>query len=136
MPGTERPVNHRAVDDASPEGDGRNHPSEVRSYALLARDTMSLYMNFYKHTYGKSCLDRKVLEFVAIAASLTSGCKNCLEGHLKKAIKNGATREEISEVIAVTLGVSAATIVDRSDIAAANLGIDFDKWMIRGDDAP
>lgn len=111
-------------------GDGRVRSSELRSYALLERDTMSLYMNFYKHTYGKSCLDRKTKEFVAIAASLTSGCKNCLEGHLKKAIKNGATREEISEVIAITLGVSAATIVDRSDIAAANLGIDLDAWTV------
>lgn len=112
------------------QGDGRS-AADIRSYALLERDTMSLYMNFYKHTYGKSTIDRKTKEFIAIAASLTSGCKNCLEGHLKKAVKHGATREEISEVMAITLGVSAATIVDRSDIAAANIGLDVDEWKLK-----
>jgi AhpD family alkylhydroperoxidase len=94
----------------------------VKSYALLEPDIKSLYMNFYKATYGKSHLDIKTKEFIAIAAALTSGCKNCLEGHLKKAKKHGATAAEISECIAITLGVNAATIVDRSDIANANLG--------------
>lgn len=114
-------------------GDGRAKQQAVTSYALLERDTMSLYMSFYKHTYGKSVLDRKVKEYVAIAAALTSGCKNCLEGHLKKAIKHGATRAEISEVMAITLGVAAATVVDRSDIAAANLGLDPETWTMRED---
>jgi len=35
--------------------------------------------------------------------------------------------QDIAEVIAITLGVNAATIVDRSDIANYNLGGLFDK---------
>lgn len=120
------------AEPAAPLGDGRAPSAKIRSYALLERDTMSLYMNFYKHTYAKSTLDRKTKEFIAIAAALTSGCKNCLDGHLEKAIKNGATRAEISEVLAITLGVNAATIVDRSDIAAANIGLDPDTWTLAG----
>jgi AhpD family alkylhydroperoxidase len=113
-------------------GDGRKPQQKIRSYALLEPETMSKYMSFYKHTYGQTCIDRKTKEFIALAAALMSGCKNCLEGHLEKAIKHGATRAEISEVLAITLGVNAATIVDRSDIAAANLGIDLDRWSING----
>ncbi|HLQ36610.1 MAG TPA: carboxymuconolactone decarboxylase family protein [Planctomycetota bacterium] len=108
-------------------GDGRVPSSSMRSYALMTPDLKQLYMSFYKATYGKSKLDIKTKEFVAIAASLTSGCKGCLEGHLKKAKKEGATSEEIAEVIAITLGVNAATIVDRSDIANYHLGGLFDK---------
>jgi len=108
-------------------GDGRVPSSSMRSYALMTPDLKQLYMSFYKATYGKSKLDIKTKEFVAIAASLTSGCKGCLEGHLKKAKKEGATSEEIAEVIAITLGVNAATIVDRSDIANYLLGGLFDK---------
>jgi AhpD family alkylhydroperoxidase len=108
-------------------GDGRIPSSSMRSYALLTSDLKQLYMNFYKATYGKSRLDIKTKEFIAIAAALTSGCKGCLEGHLKKAKKEGATSEEIAEVIAITLGVNAATIVDRSDIANFHLGGLFDK---------
>ncbi len=133
MPGRNPPAAEIPESGEAAPGDGREKHPQIRSYALLERDTMSLYMNFYKHTYGKSTIDRKTKEFIAIAASLTSGCKNCLEGHLKKAIKNGATRAEVSEVLAITLGVSAATIVDRSDIAAANLGLDPDTWTMSGD---
>ena len=101
--------------------------SNMRSYALLTPELKNLYMGFYKATYGKSHLDIKTKEFVAIGAALATGCKGCLEGHLKKAKKHGATSEEIAEVIAVTLGVAAATIVDSSDIANYNLGELFGK---------
>jgi len=107
--------------------DGRVPSSKMRSYALLTPDLKNLYMGFYKATYGKSKLDIKTKEFVAIAAALTTGCKGCLEGHLKKAKKEGATSDEIAEVIAITLGVSAATIVDRSDIANFHLGGLFER---------
>ena len=60
-------------------------------------------------------------ELVAIAASLTAKCQGCLEGHVKKALKFGASREEISEAIAIAIGVNAAAVVDLTDIAADNL---------------
>jgi AhpD family alkylhydroperoxidase len=110
-----------------PLADGRLPSSSMRSYALLTPQLKELYMGFYKATYGKSKIELKVKEFIAIAAALTSGCKGCLEGHLKKAKKEGATSEEIAEVIAITLGVNAATIVDRSDIANFHLGGLFEK---------
>ncbi len=113
----------RRREEQKPSVDGREPQSEVRSYALLESEIMQPYMRFYKATYERGYLDRKTKELVAIAASLVSGCKGCLEGHLKKAIKSGATRGEISETIAITLGVNAAAIVDRSDLAAAALGI-------------
>jgi AhpD family alkylhydroperoxidase len=110
-----------------PLADGRLPSSAMRSYALLTPQLKELYMGFYKATYGKSKIELKVKEFIAIAAALTSGCKGCLEGHLKKAKKEGATSDEIAEVIAITLGVNAATIVDRSDIANFHLGGLFEK---------
>lgn len=107
--------------------DGRLPSSAMRSYALLTPELKQLYMSFYKATYGKSKLDLKTKEFVAIAASLVSGCKGCLEGHLKKAKREGATSDEIAEVIAIVLGVNAAAIVDRSDIANFHLGGLFER---------
>ena len=109
------------------DGDGRIPSSSMRSYALLTPDLKNLYMGFYKATYGKTRLDLLTKEYIAIAASLSHGCKGCLEGHLKKAKKLGATAEDISEVIAVTLGVAAASIVDRSDIANFHLDGLYDK---------
>ncbi len=106
--------------------DGRAASKAVKSYALIEPEIMHPYMRFYKATYERGHLDRKTKELIAIAASLVSNCKGCLEGHLKKAVKYGATRGEISETIAVTLGVNAAAIVDRSDLAAAATGISID----------
>jgi AhpD family alkylhydroperoxidase len=93
------------------------------SYTMVDPRMRKIYFKFYEETYRKSTLDRKTKELIAIAASLASHCKGCLEGHIKKAIKFGATKEEISETIAITMGVGAAAIVDLTDIAAQNLQI-------------
>ena len=93
------------------------------SYTMVDPRMRRIYFKFYEETYKKSNIDRKTKELIAIAASLASHCKGCLEGHIKKALKYGATKEELSETIAITMGVSAAAMVDLTDIAAAELKI-------------
>lgn len=112
----------------SESSDGRHANREVKSYALIDPAVKAPYLEFYKVTYREqdAALDRKTKELIAIAASLAFNCQNCMDGHIKKAIRDGATREEISETIAVTLGVAAAAVVDRSDLAGARLGMSFD----------
>ncbi len=88
-----------------------------------------IYFDFYRETYSSqhSHLDRKTQELIAIAASLIAKCQGCLDGHIKKALKDGATKEEIAESIAIAMGVNAAAVVDLTDIAAANLDLEFFK---------
>ena len=93
------------------------------SYTMVDPRMRKIYFQFYQETYRSSVLDRKTKELIAIAASLATHCKGCLEGHIKKALKYGATKEELSETIAITMGVNAASIVDLTDIAAENLRI-------------
>lgn len=117
-----------APDDAAAKAAGQG-AARGGSYALLDPEVKRRYLDFYRSTYqdkGKAALDRKTKELIAIAASLAFNCQNCLDGHIKKAIRDGATRREISEAIEVTFGVSAASIVDRSDLAGWRLGIAFD----------
>src|SRR5437773_11118738 len=78
------------------------------SYTMVDPRMRKIYFQFYQETYKTSHIDRKTKELIAIAASLASHCKGCLEGHIKKALKYGATKEELSETIAITMGVSAA----------------------------
>ena len=80
-----------------------------------------IYFQFYKATYKPSQIDRKTKELIAIAASLGYQCQGCLEGHIKKAIEFGATREEISEAICIAMGVAAASVVDQTDILSEKL---------------
>ncbi len=100
------------------EGAARPQPS---SYTMVEPRFRDVYFQFYKETYKTSALDRKTKELVAIGASLTAKCQGCIEGHLRKALKYGATREEISEAIAIAMGVNAAAVVDLTDLAAENM---------------
>ena len=98
-------------------------PEQTGSYTMVEPRFREIYFQFYKETYKPSVLDRKTKELIAIAASLAAKCQGCLEGHIKKALKSGASREEISESIAIAIGVNAAAIVDLTDIAADNLDL-------------
>jgi AhpD family alkylhydroperoxidase len=106
-----------------PEDDNGAARPQPSSYTMVDPRFREIYFQFYKETYKPSVLDRKTKELVAISASLAARCQGCLEGHVKKALKFGATREEISEAIAIAIGVNAAAIVDLTDIAAENTGI-------------
>jgi AhpD family alkylhydroperoxidase len=104
------------------EDNGEAQPGST-SYTMVDPRFRNIYFQFYKETYKPSVIDRKTKELIAIAASLAAKCQGCLEGHIKKALKFGATKEEISEAIAIAIGVNAAAIVDLSDIAADNMGL-------------
>lgn len=112
-----------------PEDDngGPKPPEQTGSYSMVPPAFREIYFQFYKETYKPSVLDRKTKELVAISASLAAKCQGCLEGHIRKALKFGATREEIGEAIAIAIGVNAAAIVDLTDIAAENLDLSLFK---------
>ncbi len=92
-------------------------------YSMVEPRLRRIYFKFYKETYKSSQIDRKTKELIAIAASLGYQCGGCLEGHIKKALEYGASKEEISESIAITMGVAAASVVDQTDLIAEKLGI-------------
>ena len=92
-------------------------------YAMVEPRMRRIYFKFYKETYKSSQIDRKTKELIAIAASLGYQCEGCLEGHIQKALEHGATKEEISESIAITMGVAAASVVDQTDLISAKLRI-------------
>jgi len=115
----QKPPHHQPF----PEDDNGGARPQPASYTMVEPRFREIYFQFYKETYRPSAIDRKTKELVAIGASLAAKCQGCLEGHIKKALKFGATREEISEAIAIAIGVNAAAIVDLSDIAAESTGL-------------
>ena len=81
---------------------------------------------FYKELYytpERRILDPKVQELISIAASLVAKCEGCIDGHIKKAMALGATKEEISETICIAVAINAAAVVDFSDQSASRLGL-------------
>ena len=50
-------------------------------------------MGQFKH------LDAKTIELAGIAASVSGGCRPCLDFHFKEAIKIGCTIEQVTEAV-------------------------------------
>jgi AhpD family alkylhydroperoxidase len=101
-----------------------DEPTE--SYSMLEPRMKKVYGAYYKELYytpERRILDPKVQELVSIAASLVAKCEGCIDGHMKKALALGATKEEISETICIAAAINAAAVIDHSDGAAARLGL-------------
>lgn len=96
------------------------------SYSMLEPRMKKVYGAYYKELYytpERRVLDPKVQELISIAASLVAKCDGCIDGHMKKALSLGATKEEISETICIAAAINAAAMIDLSDRTAARLGL-------------
>lgn len=117
----------RAAEGPGPKSNGRRMQlgkrDGIQSLVLLKDSTIKIYQDMYKDIFKKGALDRKTKELIAIAAAAVSGCEGCLNGHIRKARALGANMDEIKETVAVAFAVNAATVVDRSDVAAAVLNL-------------
>jgi len=98
----------------------------TNSYSMLEPRMKKVYGAYYKELYytpERRVLDAKVQELISIAASLVAKCDGCIDGHMKKALELGATKEEISETICIAAAINAAAMIDLSDHSAARLGL-------------
>lgn len=108
----------------------------MQSYEMIPERFKERYFSFYQELYDDkhSVLDLKTKELIAIAASLNAGCHGCFKGHVIKAARNGATRDEIGEAIAVALAIAGAAVVDRTDIANFDFDLVQRLWENNGKD--
>ncbi|MEE8586895.1 MAG: carboxymuconolactone decarboxylase family protein [Acidobacteriota bacterium] len=121
MPVAAAKKNFAPSPDPRPAPDEKPNKEKWPSYSMVEDRFRKVYFQFYRETYRKTRIDRKTKELIAIAASVGFQCKGCLEGHIKKAVEYKASKEEISEAIAIAMGVAAASVVDQTDIAAESL---------------
>ncbi|MGQ9478394.1 MAG: carboxymuconolactone decarboxylase family protein [Candidatus Bipolaricaulia bacterium] len=61
------------------------------------------YSGFAAEALKDGALPAKFKELVAIALSIASHCEPCIRVHLRRALELGATREEIAELLGVTV---------------------------------
>jgi AhpD family alkylhydroperoxidase len=95
-----------------------------KSMSMIDPRMRNIYMMFYKESYfTPSALELKTKELIAIGCSLVAKCEGCLEGHIKKALELGATKQEISDAIIIAVGIAAAGVMDMSDKAAIKLDL-------------
>ncbi len=106
------------------EGAKAKRPRSPGSMSMIEPRFRNIYKQFYKESYfTPTTLDLKTKELIAIAASLVARCEGCLEGHIKKALELGLTKQEISDALVIAVGIAAAGVVDMSDKAAIKLDL-------------
>ena len=72
----------------------------------LRRMIPEVYKGFadtHKASLGDGVLDTKTKELIAFAISVSKQCDGCIASHARGAANAGATREEVAEVIGVTM---------------------------------
>jgi len=76
---------------------------------FLLSEINELYSDFADKVYEANILDKKTKELIALSCSVMADCVPCIDWHYKKAVEAGATKEEISEALAITMPVSAGS---------------------------
>jgi AhpD family alkylhydroperoxidase len=76
---------------------------------FILKEIEELWNAFAGKTYQSNILDAKTKELIAVSNSVMADCVPCIEHHYKKAVKEGASQEEIAEAIAIAMAISAGS---------------------------
>ncbi len=93
----------------------KERDSEVSKY--FDKDTMRAWADWNRKVFEPGLLDVKTKELIAIACTYMTRCPWCIEGHAKAAMKAGATKEEIAEVIQIAMALSSGAPIAHRNIA-------------------
>ena len=81
----------------------------LRNLRTGAPDAVKAFMAFDQEALNgaNKVISRKNTELMAVAVALTTQCAYCIEAHVKAAKAEGATPEEISEVVMIATALRA-----------------------------
>ncbi|GAB4311385.1 MAG: hypothetical protein Kow0059_01400 [Candidatus Sumerlaeia bacterium] len=96
----------------------------------LVPDIMSSWRKFYKSVMEPGHLDPKTKELIMIAVMHAKGCPWCIDTHVRKARRLGATAEEIAEAAA-----TAALIMSGSTLMHHIVAAEAQDWMAENEPA-
>jgi AhpD family alkylhydroperoxidase len=91
----------------------------------LVPDSVKAYGGLSKAAQAPGALDHKTKELIALAISVATRCDGCIAYHARNSVRAGATRQEIAEMLAVTLQMGGGP----SMIHAADALRAFDEFV-------
>lgn len=91
----------------------------LRKLRQLKPDLFKGFMDWDNAIFKDGALPAKTKELMAITAAHVTGCPWCIEDHVKRAIKQGATDEEIAEASFVAIALRAGAPFAHSSVAMA-----------------
>lgn len=91
--------------------------ASVAKLIELKKDLFNSFFAFDNKVFEEGALSVKAKELIAVGSAHVTRCPYCIDGHVKRAKKAGATDEEIAEAIFVGIAMSAGASVAHSCIA-------------------
>jgi AhpD family alkylhydroperoxidase len=64
------------------------------------------FIEMEKNTYKDGALSKKEKELIATGISVVTNCESCMEWHIRQALHDGASEDEILEAIEVGIEMS------------------------------
>jgi AhpD family alkylhydroperoxidase len=79
----------------------------VGEIAKITPDTTRGYQTLAGAAVKNNRLDAKTVELISLAVAVTTHCDGCIAIHTEQALKQGATREEITDALSVAIAMNA-----------------------------
>jgi AhpD family alkylhydroperoxidase len=81
------------------------------------KDTLEAWSKWNDLVFEPGKLDQKTKELIAVACTYMTRCPYCIEGHAKAALKAGASKEELAEVIQIAMALSSGAAIAHRNFA-------------------
>jgi len=79
---------------------------KAHSYYWKKSPVYQSFVDMEQKTYTNGYLEKKQKELIAIGISVVINCESCMEWHIKQALDDGASVEQIIEAIEVGIEMS------------------------------
>lgn len=86
---------------------GVDVPKQFKRMKELAPEAFRAFLEFDKKAFQPGALDPKTKELIALGIAHITQCPWCLDAHVKRAEKAGASEAELAEVVFVAMAMAA-----------------------------
>ncbi len=101
-------------------------PTDTRQFARRRRElrpeTEAAFQAFSKTVFEDGALSAKTKQIIAVAVAHVTHCPYCIKGHVKAAMRRGASDEELMEAIWVAAEMRAGAAYAHSALALEEMG--------------
>jgi AhpD family alkylhydroperoxidase len=89
----------------------KERTAELRNLRTVAPEVMKAFASIAQAALAPKALDRKTKELIAVGISVAIRCDDCIGFHVKAAIEQGASREEVTEALGMAIYMGAGPSV-------------------------
>jgi AhpD family alkylhydroperoxidase len=84
---------------------------QLRNLRSGAPEVMKAFASIAQSALATKALDRKTKELIALAVSVAVRCDDCIGFHVKAALEQGASQEEVTEALGMAIYMGAGPSV-------------------------